>query len=118
MSIKPAEYNFTLYQGATLTKTWNYFDTTTNQNINWTGWTAKMQMKQYVNVNDSAVLTLTTDSGIATLSSNGNVTITISASQSAAIPAGNYYYDIELTSGTTVERVASGRIQVDGQVTA
>jgi hypothetical protein len=118
MSITPAQHNFTLYQGATLTKTWNYKDGATNTNINWTGWTGKMQVRQYVNTTDDAVLTLTTGSGIATLSSNGNVTITISATQSGAITAGNYYYDIELTSGTTVERVASGRIQVDGQVTA
>lgn len=116
MSIQPATYNITCYQGATLTKTWNWKNNGTN--INWTGWTAKMQVRQYVNTADDAVLTLTTGSGIAAGANDGNVTITISATQSGAILAGNYVYDIELTSGTTVERVLSGRFTVDGQVTA
>jgi hypothetical protein len=116
MSLEPGNYEITCYQGATLTKQWTWTDGATP--LNWTGYTAKMQVRQYKNINDTALLTLTTGSGITTLTSNGKVIITITATQSGAIPAGNYYYDIELTTGTTVERVLQGKFVVVGQVTA
>jgi hypothetical protein len=116
MSLTPATYNIACYQGATLDKT---FTCTNNGTaVNWTGYTAKMQVRQYVNLADAAVLTLTTGSGIATLTSDGKVTITITAAQTGAIPQGNYVYDLELTSGATVTRLLQGRFSVDGQVTA
>lgn len=116
MSMTPGTYEITCYQGATYTKSWNF--KLDGVNIDWTGYTAKMQVRQYKNLNDTAVLTLQTGSGIAALTSNGNVAITITATQSGAITAGNYYYDIELTSGSVVERVLQGKFVVVGQVTA
>lgn len=116
MSIQPGTYNFTCYQGATLDKT---FTVTSNGSpVNWTGYTGKLQVRQYVNTADTAVLTLTSGSGITPLTNDGKVIITITAAQSGAIAAGNYVYDLELTSGTTVVRLLQGRFTVDGQVTA
>lgn len=114
--ISPATYNITCYQGATLDKTF----TATNDGtpIDWTGYTAKLQVRQYVNTSDTAVLTLTTGSGITALTNDGKVIITATASQTGAIAQGNYVYDLELTSGTYVVRLVQGRFTVDGQVTS
>ena len=114
--ISPATYNITCYQGATLDKTF----TATNDGtpINWTGYTAKLQVRQYVNTSDTAVLTLTTGSGITALTNDGKVIITATATQTGAIAQGNYVYDLALTSGTYVVRLVQGRFTVDGQVTS
>jgi hypothetical protein len=115
--ISPGTYNITCYQGATLDKTF----TATNDGtaINWTGYTGKLQVRQYVNTTDSSLLTLTTGGGgITTLTNDGKIIITATAAQTGAIPAGNYVYDLELTSGTYVVRIVQGRFTVDGQVTA
>ena len=107
----------TCYQGATLDKTFTF--TQNGTAIDWTGYTAKLTVRQYVNVNDTAVLTLQTGgSGITTLTNDGKIIIQATATQTGAITAGNYVYDLEVTSGATVYRVLQGRFTVDGQVTA
>jgi len=114
--ISPATYNLTCYQGATLDKTF----TVTNSGtvVNWTGYTAKLQVRPYVNTTDTAVLTLTTGSGITAGANDGKIIITATATQTGAIAQGNYVYDLELTSGSYVVRILQGRFTVDGQVTA
>ena len=114
--ITPGTYNMTCYQGASFDKTF----TATNDGtpINWTGYTAKMQVRQYVNTADTAVLTLTTGSGIVAGANDGKIIVSATATQTGAIPQGNYVYDIELTSGAAVIRIVQGRFTVDGQVTA
>ena len=114
--ISPATYNMTCYQGATLDKTFTF--TQDGTAINWTGYTAKLQVRQYVNTTDTAVLTLTSGSGITPLTSDGKIIITATATQTGAITAGNYVYDLEVISGSTVYRVLQGRFTVDGQVTS
>lgn len=51
--------------------------------------------------------------------SGSNVTISLSASTSGTIPAGQYVYDVEYTQsdGTTVERLAEGVATVTPSVT-
>ena len=114
--ISPATYNITCYQGATLDKTFTV--TQDGTAVNWTGYTAKLQVRQYVNTADAAVLTLTTGSGITALTNNGKIIIQATAAQTGAIGQGNYVYDLELTSGSYVVRLLQGRFTVDGQVTA
>lgn len=112
--LTPAEYEIVCYQGATLDKT---FTATQNSTpINWTGYTAKLQVRRYP---DSAVvLELSTGgNGITTLTNDGKVSILATATQTAAIEAGNYVYDLELTSGTYVVRLVMGTFTVSAQVT-
>lgn len=115
--ISPTTYNITCYQGATLDRTFTVTDKTTNTPVNWTGYTAKLQVRQYVNTNDTAVLTLTSGSGITPLTNDGKIIIQATAAETGAITAGNYVYDLELTSGSYVVRLLQGRFTVDGQVT-
>jgi hypothetical protein len=111
--LSPATYNITCLQGATLDKT---FTATNNGSaVNWTGYTAKMQVRPYPD--KDPVLTLQTGSGIAALTNDGKITITATATQTGAIAAGNYVYDLELTSGSYVIRLIQGRFTVTAQVT-
>ena len=111
--LSPAIYNMTCLQGATLDKTF----TATNDGtvVNWTGYTAKMQVRTYPD--KDPVLTLQTGSGITALTNDGKIIITATAAQTGAIAAGNYVYDLELTSGSYVVRIIQGRFTVSAQVT-
>lgn len=65
--------------------------------INFTGYTAKMQVR--VNKSDvDAILTLTTDvgGGITLGGALGTIKIHIKATETSNLPAGVYYYDFQL----------------------
>jgi hypothetical protein len=49
--------------------------------------------------------------------SAGTVTLTATATQTAAIAAGEWVYDIELVNGATVTRLLQGCFAVDAEVT-
>jgi hypothetical protein len=48
---------------------------------------------------------------------NGEVTLSLTATQTAALTAGRYVYDVELTIGSTVSRVIEGIVTVTPEVT-
>ena len=116
MTIKPGEYEIVCYQGATLSETLTATDTATNTPINWTGYTAKLQVRRYPD--SELILSLSTGGlGITTLTNDGKVTYTATDTQTGAIVAGNYVYDLELTSGAYVIRLLQGTFTVSAQVT-
>lgn len=84
--------------------------------VNLTGYTARMQVRSSY-TSATAVVTLTNGSGITLGTTNGQITLTISAIATAAIAAGNYVYDLELTSGGTVTRLLEGQFIVSPEVT-
>lgn len=85
--------------------------------VNLTGYTARMQVRETAS-SASIILSLTTENGGITLGgSAGTVTITISATETAALTAGSYVYDLELISGSTVYRRIQGDFDVDAEVT-
>ena len=71
---------------------------------------AKMRQSYYSSNN---ITTLTT--AVA----GSNVTISLTATQTAAVSPGNYVYDVEYTQSdtTTVERVAEGIITISEEAT-
>lgn len=111
--ISPATYNATIPCGATWSRTFTWsIDGTA---VNWTGYTAKLQVKEHLN--STAVVTLTNGNGITLGGSAGTVQIDFTATQTGAVTAGQYIYDLELTSGSTVYRVLQGKATFTGQVT-
>ena len=56
---------------------------------------------------------------LTTAIAGSNVTISLTATQTAAVSSGNYVYDVEYTQsgGTIVERVAEGIITVSSEAT-
>jgi hypothetical protein len=82
-----------------------------------TGYTARMQLRSLPN-DPIAVLTLTQASGITIDGPTGTLAVRITAAQTAAIIAGPYYYDLEITSPTGVKtRIVQGELNVNAEVT-
>ena len=66
----------------------------------------------------TAVLSLTTGSGITITGATGTVAVHATAAQTSAILDGYYFYDLEITSQSgIVTRLVQGQIKVSAQVT-
>lgn len=113
--ITPGYFDFTCWQGADFDQTF-----TVSQNgsaINWTGYTAALQVREAAD-SSATLLSLTSGSGITLGGTAGTVLVAITNAQSAAVPAGSYAYDLELTSsGTQITRLLQGAFNVIAQVT-
>ena len=85
--------------------------------INLTGYTAALQLRSLPE-SPSAVLSLSTGSGITITGATGVVDIHATATQTRAIDEGTYYYDLEITSpATIVTRLIQGQAVVSPEVT-
>jgi hypothetical protein len=116
----PAAINYTLWQGDTWTPgtitVYNGTATSGNE-VNFTGYTAKMEIRTVVS--GDVVKTLQTGGSGITLSSLGVITLTMTAAETNAIPAGEYKYDLQTTSGGgAIETYTYGSITVQADVTA
>jgi tRNA threonylcarbamoyladenosine modification (KEOPS) complex Pcc1 subunit len=111
-----ATYGFTADQGATFSQVITWKDSTDSP-IDLTGYTARMQIRQ--KVSSSVALALTTENGRITLgNSSGTISLYVTATDMAALPAGPYTYDIELVSGSgAVSRLLMGTFVVRSEVT-
>ncbi len=116
MSSPAGVYNIVCDQGATLTRTLTYKDST-GALVNLSGFTARMQVRADVE-STGTVLSLTTENGGITLGgAAGTVVLLATATQTAAITAGDYVYDLELVSGSVVTRLVQGSFLVRPEVT-
>ena len=110
-----ASVDFTAGQGETFdrTVTWEISDVA----VNLTGYTARMQIRKTVK-STSAVVSLTSSSGLTLGGAAGTIQIVISATATAALTAGRYVYDLELvSSGGIVTRVIEGTFELTPEVT-
>ena len=106
-------HHFVIEQGATFSKVLTLKDSA-GAVINLTGYaSAEMDLRENPEAS-SAVTTLTTsNSGIALGGSAGTVTLTISASNTASLTAGDGVYDLELTDGNSnVYRILEGTYSI------
>lgn len=113
------ELNITVDQGATYTKNISWRDSS-NTPYNLSSYTARMQIRRTYADNDkkSPLLSLTNTSGITLGSSGSNVIITITSTQTESIPAGTYYYDLELISTSqVVTKLLRGKVIILAEVT-
>jgi hypothetical protein len=101
-------------QGATFNSVINLADDTTNINVNISSYIVRSQMRRsYYSANATANLTCT-----ITDADNGELTISLTASQTANIKAGRYLFDLETeTPAGVVTRVLEGIITVTPGVT-
>ena len=81
-------------------------------------YTAKMQVRSFLNA-DTVLIELTTANSRISFSAGGTVTLSLSSTDTTALPTGRHTYDLELTqtSGTVVTRVLEGKFVVRGEVT-
>ena len=104
-------------QGATFSRAITWQDSQAVP-VNLTGYTARMQVRDEVD-SASAALSLTTENSRISLGGTaGTITLLVSATDTAAVAAGEYVYDLELVSGSgTVTRLIQGCFTVDAEVT-
>lgn len=99
-------------QGATFNTTINVEDTA-GAAINLYGYTASSMMRKSYYSSSATVITST-----VTGTANGEVTLSVSAANTAALTPGRYVYDVIITSPTSiVTRVVEGIVTVLPSVT-
>lgn len=105
--------NLTIDQGTTYSVTITVNDDTGSAR-NLTGYTGRSQMRRsyYTSANTTFTVSVTNPSA-------GEISITLTAAQTANVKAGRYVYDLELVNAnsTTVERVVEGVVTVYPEVT-
>ena len=111
LTLKKQTVNLVIDQGCTFEKVL-YAQNATSQNVTISTGTCASKMRQsYYSSNNITALT--------TAVTGSNCTISLTATQTAAISPGNYIYDVEYTQSdtTTVERVAEGIITISSEAT-
>jgi hypothetical protein len=105
--------NLTIDQGATFTSDVTVKDAQGNA-FNLTGYTAVAKLaKGFASTKTRTNMT----TSIATDATTGVVTLSLTATETSALDAERYVYDLEITSGAAVTRVIEGIITVRPQVT-
>lgn len=101
-------------QGATFNNVINIADDLTNANINISGYSVFSQMRRsYYSINAAANITCT-----ITNSATGEITLSLTPSQTANIKAGRYLFDVRIdTPANSVVRLIEGIITVTPQIT-
>lgn len=113
--INPGTYNITCPQGATFDKTFTV--SLDGSPKDFTGFSAALQVRETFD-STSTVVSLTNGSGITLGGVLGTIQVVIASTATAAIPAGYYSYDLEITSGAGVkDRLLEGKFVVTPEIT-
>ena len=105
-------YNFTIEQGTTFNRVLTLPENGSAMNL--TGYSVASQMRS---THDSSSI-VATFSGSVTNASSGQITLSLTNSQTSAIEEAIYVYDVEITSGAgSVTRILEGNITVTPEVT-
>ena len=108
-------HNFVVEQGATFART--IIVSAGGQPLNMTNYTARMQARRRVNTPPVIYLS-TQNGGIAIDGPNGRLTLSLSATATAALDFGATQYDLEIESDTgVVTRLLSGLITLSREIT-
>lgn len=115
MSAAPGILNLTFPQGATwdLSLTWTDGD---GDPIDLTAHSARMQVRSEYTAG-SPVLSLVNGTGITLGGTAGTIEVNVAATATAAIPAAQYVYDLEVEAASFVTRVVQGTLTVSPEVT-
>ena len=109
-------YHFSIEQGSTFSRVITYKDSSGTL-VNLTGYTARMHLRKKID-DASTIIELTTENSKISLGgSAGTVTLTITAADTANLDAVEGVYDLELVSGSTVEKLIAGTFTVKKEVT-
>jgi len=108
------KYNMLVQQGSTYNQTITLKDPTNTTPINITGCTAAAQIReQYTDVSPSATFLCEINNGV-----NGQIQISLTAAQTAALTIERGVYDIELTYPNGVkDRILQGNVVISKEAT-
>ena len=111
--MNPGRYNITVYKGTTfqLSPTWKV----DNLPVDLTGYAADMQVRD---VSNNLITELSMGNGRITISAAlGTVNLTLTATQTNALSAGNYNYALNLTdSASNVYQILQGAFIINASV--
>ena len=113
----PGRYNMKVYQGSTfsLAPQWKIDGTY----VNVTGYTAAMDVKNSASSATNIVELSSANGRITVGTTDGKFTLNLSAATTTSLPAGQYVYDLEVTSpGGVVTRLLEGGFIVYEGVTS
>ena len=109
------DYDIICEQGSTFSRTLTVKDSAGDAR-NLSSFSGKMQVRKLVTSTDTLV-ELSTTNGKMTLNSSGEISLSLTATDTAAI-ASSGVYDLEITSsGGAVERVVEGEFNLIPEVT-
>lgn len=113
-----ATADLTIGQGETWSQVLVYKTGTPPAPVNLATYTARMQARSAY-ASTTVVVELTSANGRISLgTTNGQITLSLSATETAALAAGRYVYDLELVSaGGVVKRLVEGTLTVTPEVT-
>lgn len=104
------QVNLLIDQGATFSTVIDLVDETGTP-INLSSYTGASQLRRHYTSSNATSFSVS-------LTSNGVVTLALTANQTASLTAGRYVYDVEVTdSGGTVSRIVEGIVTVTPNVT-
>lgn len=112
-------YDILVDQGATLLRSIGLKSSAKNA-VTLSGYTGVMEIRYQKTESTEVILTLTTgNGGLEINASAGTVLIIASPAQTAAMAAGKYVYDLELTETSTgvVTKIIQGNLTVRPEVT-
>ena len=111
LTLQKQTVNLVIDQGCTFEKVITAQNSTSGNVTISSGTTAAKMRQSYYSSNNITALT--------TAIAGSNVTISLTATQTAAVSSGNYVYDVEYTQsgGTIVERLAEGIITISSEAT-
>lgn len=105
-----AKVNIVIDQGTTFNTTYTIHDAV-DEPINFTGYTANSQIRKFYTSSNSYPFTVA-------MTSDGQVSLSMTANQTGNIAAGRYVYDVEVESGSGVRsRIVEGIVTITPQVT-
>lgn len=79
-------------------------------------YTIKMQVRK--NYDDTLIVEFTTENSNIVIDTNSEVTLTLTAAQTALLPAGNYVYDMKVISPSGfVTKLLKGKCIVEAEAT-
>jgi hypothetical protein len=112
----PQTLDLLIPQGATFSRVIRW--KADNANVNLTGYTARMQLRTSAEA-ITALEDLTTENGGITLGGTaGTITLSLTATETAALPATRAVYDLELiSSGGVVTRLVEGVATITRNIT-
>lgn len=121
MTVKPGEFDLTIYQGALFNEQFQFFLANGTTPMNLTGFTARLQMRSTYGAPD-AYVTLTTENGGITIedAAQGLVTIKIDATETALLTQIDGVYDLKMLPDGDEERavrVMWGTVRLSREVT-
>ena len=106
--------NFIIQKGATWNETVIWTDANGNP-IDLSSYSAKLQIS--TDYETTPILTLSSpSSGIIKIDAEGKLVITATVTQTSTLATGYYVYELELTAGSTVNRIMEGELYVSPQV--